>query len=151
MTRAIRLLALTALLAGMTWAAPPQSFNAVVARAGAALGAKPAHPHLLGFATFFMRTIHPHMAGGLRLALFEPPHAVDLDALATQVLDPGWSRMVREDRRDGERTLIYVRAEGGAFRMLILTRDAGDGQVVLLTLRVRPDQLVEEADRDRRG
>ncbi|HVA63075.1 MAG TPA: hypothetical protein VNF74_05065 [Terriglobales bacterium] len=130
-------------------AASPRSFSAVAERVAAALHARPEHPHLLGVATFFARLAHPREARRLQLAVFETHAQPDLEEVAAAALDRGWQRMVETvNRRRHSQSLVYVCAHGHNFDLLVLNR-GGDGEVALVRLEIRPDQILAEVDRRR--
>ncbi len=83
---------------------------------------------------------------GLHVATVEefhgPVDGTEFNALVEQRVGPGWQRMIRETSRDGEQTLIYVRAEGNHVGMLVVDLDGHELDVVQLS--VNPDQLSTE-------
>ncbi|MGH9485305.1 MAG: hypothetical protein ACRD1F_09640 [Terriglobales bacterium] len=114
-----------------------QSFGTLRARMAGALGARPVHPHLIGFFTFFTP---------VRVAVFSTEVERPLET-AARTLGPQWRRVVRtRDRQDGDETRIYVRVldHGRSFRMLILNRDGDDDQVQMVTMKVRAGDLLRE-------
>ncbi|MGH9478863.1 MAG: hypothetical protein ACRD1A_06505 [Terriglobales bacterium] len=155
--RLIPAAALAGLLLLPLSASNPYSFTALQHRIEVALRARPVHPHLLGFAAFVGRITHPHLAGGLRLAVFPAPAGADLDALARAALAPGWYLMVRTVNRDsGEAAHVYVRERGHNFQMLVLALDpsgddgdSGGPELALVELNVNPRELVLQADQRR--
>ncbi|HEY7854803.1 MAG TPA: hypothetical protein VIC32_00045 [Terriglobales bacterium] len=151
MRRATVALALAASLTLPLGLSATQPFNDVVREIGAALHSQPMHPHLLGMVSFMGRMAHPHGVGGFHLALFSASRTLDLEATVAPVLDPSWRRMVKSNQYDsGQQSLIYVRPDGRTLDMLIVAlNDNDDGQVAVITMNIRPDQLLDELDHHR--
>ncbi|HXR97497.1 MAG TPA: hypothetical protein VN709_06600 [Terriglobales bacterium] len=151
MRRAAVVLALAASLTLPLGLNASQPFNDVVREIGAALHSQPLHPHLLGMVSFMGRVAHPHGVSGFHLALFSAPRALDLETTVGPVLDPSWHRMVKSTEcESGQQSLIYVRPDGHNLDMLIVAlNDDNDRQVAVITMNIRPDQLVGELDHHR--
>jgi hypothetical protein len=84
--------------------------------------------------------------GGVRamkVATFEDlPGSLDHDAvseLARRHLNDGWSLMVRQQEKAGEENFVWVQAAGHRFRMLVMSLEAKE--LDLVQMELSPEQL----------
>ncbi|MBN1566688.1 MAG: hypothetical protein JXA73_02500 [Acidobacteria bacterium] len=113
-------------------------FDSVTKRVESHYGVRRTHPHLIGFALFFVKpAIWGSGVGGLKVAVFEKegrafsPSMSELDRIVQESVGQNWRPFVRVDsRRSGEATVIYVNCSGKRMQMLVASVDQGDITVV---------------------
>ena len=154
----MRTLLLAPLLAALS-AIPAAAgdFHVIVRDFERACGVQRVHIPLFGLARFAVSVARPGGVKEFDVAIFETGvSAADLsrfDGIMRRVGGDRWSGVirVRSRRADGQWVQIYVRPDGGDWRMLIAT--FGPAQTVLLEARVNPEFLARalehpgEADR----
>jgi hypothetical protein len=103
---------------------------------------------LLGFASFAVNVVRPYGVKGMKLAIWEDQNFAankddqDFPDVVKAGLADGWQPMVRVwSRRDGERTVIFAKADGKDMKLLVATVDKEDAVVV--QMKINPDKLSE--------
>ena len=101
---------------------------------------------LLGFASLTVNIVRPYGVKGVKLAIWENGRIkdnsddMDFPAVVKAGLADGWQPMVRVwSRRDGERTVIFAKAEGKDMKLLVATVDKEDAVVV--QVKINPYKL----------
>lgn len=117
-----------------------RDFQAVVGAIEGRLGVHRTHIPILGFAKLFVKASTPSRLHGLELATFEdlrysPDRIGDFRNIVSAALGDSWHTMVQVQaagRR--EYTGIFIKGQGGQFRMLIATIEAQEATVVEVQL-----------------
>ena len=104
----------------------------------------------LGLISFVSRKATDGGVSNLHVAEFEGFNSTtdgeELNRMVEQKLGPGWERMIRETKRNGqEQTLIFVHPEGQRMCMFVLDADGHDLDVVQVS--VDPDHLNQNIDK----
>jgi hypothetical protein len=102
------------------------------------------HIPLMGFASFCARIYTHGDVKGLRVADFEDPgariSADDFDAYVHEQLGESWNVIIRShERATNEDTIIYARAKGKNF--LLLIADVENGELSLVKVGINGDKL----------
>jgi hypothetical protein len=122
--------------------AAPDDFNGVVDGLEHHYGIHGHRLPMMGFASLCARVVTNEGVKGVRIAQFENVslnhdriEADDMTAFIADQLGAEWQPVVRDHERHGkEQTVIFVRPEGSAMRMLIADYDGNELDVVRVEL-----------------
>lgn len=132
------LLALVAILPLHAWLNANQGFNAAVSAVEQQYHSQPQSIPLQWFASLCATVSTGGGVRGLRIADFDHLNGVttpdDLAALLSTHLSPAWHRMVLSRDSPQDFSLIYVRPDGNAMRMLVASYDHGELDLVRMDL-----------------
>jgi hypothetical protein len=81
---------------------------------------------------------------GMRVVEFEnfgPDDSGGFDKAVRSSLGEDWSQMVREWKRDGNESLVYVREENSRIEMIVV--DLDHGRLNLVKMSMNPDELAK--------
>jgi len=101
---------------------------------------------LLGFASVAVKIVRPYGVKGMKLAIWgngkisANPDDRDFPTVVKAGLAEGWQPMVRVwSRRDGERTVIFAKADGKDMKLLVATVEQDEAAVI--QVKINPDKL----------
>jgi hypothetical protein len=126
-------------------AAPNHDFEAVVSALEQHYSVHAERIPMMGFVSFCAHVWTVGGVKGMRIAEFDnlPQSAsanpAQLEQLVTDTLGSDWERMITERNASGSVTLIFVRPDGNAMRMLITDYD--NGELDLVRVEVNPDRM----------
>jgi hypothetical protein len=111
------------------------SFHSIVEKVESEIGVRKVHTAGLGvLVNSFVFVRRPGGASSLNFATFEGGHP-RFQAAVRRAAGRDWKPMVSvHSKRDNEDVVIYVRAEGNKFELLLATSDAHDATLVQLKL-----------------
>jgi hypothetical protein len=118
-------------------------FDAVVSAVEHRYSARAERVPMMGFVSFCAWVTTGGGVKGMKVAEFDhlpdSPDSGDLEKLVRQALGGDWQPFVVDRSRSGDVSLIYVRPNGGAMRMLIA--DYEHGELDLVRMEVNGDRL----------
>jgi hypothetical protein len=127
-------------------AAPNHDFNDVVSTVEQHYSVHPQHIPMMGFISFCAHVWTVGGVKGIRIAEFDnlpqtgnTLSAEQLDQLITNALGSEWEHMITERDANGSVSLIFVRPDGNAMRMLIA--DYENGELNLVRVEVNADRM----------
>lgn len=135
---AVAIVAIFAALPLHAWLASNDGFDAAISAVEQQYHAQPQSIPLQWFASLCATVSTGGGVRGMRVADFEHVSGIaGPEALATLLsskLSPAWSRMVLNRDSSDEFSLIYIRPDGHAMRMLVASYDHGELDLVRMNL-----------------
>jgi hypothetical protein len=131
--------------------AADRDFEAIVRRLEQQVGAKRTHIPMMGMANFFVKMSRPEGVSDMKLAVFEDidtSRLVDdesIDRVFDALSNEGWRPFVRvRSNKDRERVVIYSRAAGKQWELLLTTVEPNEATVI--KMKLSPQALLQWID-----
>ena len=131
--------------------AADRDFEAIVRRLEQQVGTKRTHIPMMGMANFFVKMSRPEGVSDMKLAVFEDidtSRLVDdesIDRMFDALSNEGWKPFVRvRSNKDRERVVIYSRAAGKHWELLLTTVEPNEATVI--KMKLSPQALLQWID-----